>query len=117
MNGLETIMEKSEDMEFDRETEIRDLVRVVEHSTMGTVKSDETPGELPGKYSVWFKTQKEADACFDGIQNGYTVRVALKEVGNRKSVIRYYIRIPNVEIKESTLKEQTAEIQDLGNDY
>ncbi len=41
MNGLETIMEKSEDMEFDRETEIRDLVRVVEHSTMGTVKSDE----------------------------------------------------------------------------
>lgn len=117
LKTVNKIIEKSKDIVFDRETEIRDLIRVVEHSTLCTVKSDETPGELPGKYSAWFRTQKESDECFEAIKNGKTVRVALKDIGNRQSVTKYHIITPNKEIGESSLKEQTKEVESLGGDY
>ena len=87
MNGLDTILEKSEDIKFDREHRIRELVRV--NNIMGTVKSHEIEGELLGKYSVWFKTLKEANTCKEGLNDDKkTVLVTIKEVGNRWSVIK-----------------------------
>ena len=86
---------------------IRELVRV--NNLMGTVLSDSVEGELTGKYSVWFKTLKEANKCNDGIKEGKTVLVTLKEIGARWSVIDSEIRTPNAEIKESSLSEQKKE--------
>ena len=115
MKGIETIMEKSKNMVFDKELRIRKLIKVI--NIMGTVESANKEGELTNTYSVWFKTYKEASKYQEALNKGKTVFVTLKEIGARWSVIKAEIRKPNVEIPDSTLEEQQKEAMDLGNDY
>jgi hypothetical protein len=96
---------------------IRDLVRT--NNISGIVKSGNAPGELTGKYTIWFRTLSETAGLNDAIKEGKTVRVTIKEIGGRWSVIKDGIAIitPNTEIPEPTLEEQTKEYEALGNDY
>jgi hypothetical protein len=109
------IVEDSKDIEFDREYRIRELIRVVPHSTVGTVKSDEVEGEPTGRYSIFFKDLNSTKGLQDAINDGKTVLVTLKEIGGRPDVIKSEIRVPNVEIKDSTLKEQQKETEAFAN--
>ena len=103
-------MKKSKDMEFDREYRIRELIRVVPHSMVATVKSEDIEGEPTGRYSVFFKNLNEADGLQESINDGKTVLVTLKEIGGRPGVIKSHILAKDtVEFKEPSLKEQKKE--------
>ena len=105
---LKTVkMINEQPLEIKKELRIRELIRV--NNIMGTVNSDGIEGELPGKYSVWFKTPKEAKEYENALNDDKTVLVTLKEIGARWSVIDSEIRTPNAEIKESSLSEQKKE--------
>ena len=117
MNTMDKIQEKTLNMKITEEKRIRELVRVTPHSTMATVKSENAPGELLGKYSAWFKTPVEASSCDYELSKGKTVLVTIKEIEGRWSIIKSEIRTPNVDIPESSLEEQHKEMEALGNDY
>ena len=109
LKTVKMIQDKSENVEFDRELKIRELVRIIPHTFMGTVKSLDKEGELTGRYSVFFKNHNETKGLQKAIDDKKTVLVTIKEIGNRWGVIKSEIRKPNAEIKEPTLEEQKKE--------
>lgn len=116
-NELKTvnkIVDESKDIVFDREYRIRELVRIIPHTDMGTVKSEDIEGELTGRYSVFFKNHNETKGLQKAIDDKKTVLVTIKEIGNRWGVIKSEIRKPNAEIKEPTLEEQQKESEAFG---
>ena len=117
MNGLETILEKQDEIKPDREYKVRELVRIIPHTDCGTVKSQNKEGELTGKYTVFFKNRGETKGLQEAIDNGKTVLVTIKEVAKKWFVIQKQVRTPNVEIPDTTLEEQHQEAMDLGQDY
>ena len=115
MNGLETILEKQDEIKPDREYKVRELVRIIPHTDCGTVKSQNKEGELTGKYTVFFKNRGETKGLQEAIDNGKTVLVTIKEVDKKWFVIKKEIRTPNVKIPESSLEEQQKESEAFGD--
>ena len=95
----------------DIKRDVRELVRIVPHSVIGTVKSEGQPDEPVNDYDVFFENLYKTEGLQEAIDEGKTVLVTLKEVDRRWFVIKKEIRTPNVEIPESSLEEQQEETE------
>ena len=117
LKTVNNILDKSEDMVFDREYNILKLDHVIPHTDCGMVKDHKINDRITKDHMVFFKNRYEAEKSQDALDNGKTVFVGLKEVDKKWFVIKKEIQTPNVEIPETTLEEQYQEAMDLGNDY
>lgn len=117
LKTVNKIVEDSKDIKFGREYRMRKLARIIPRTDCGMVKSHKIKNEITKDYMVFFKNRSATKGLQEAIDEGKTVFVTIKEVKGRWFVIKKEIRTPNVEIPGASLKEQTAEIQDLGNDY
>ena len=115
MKTMDKIVEKTLNMKITEEKRIRELIRIVPHSSMGVVKSCDVEGEPISRYSIFFKNLSETNGLQEAIDNDKKVLVTLKMIGGRPSVIKSEIRTPNVKIPESSLEEQQKESEAFGD--
>ena len=114
LKTVKMINDKSEDMEFDREYEIRELSHIIPRTDCGMVKPDKKSNRITKEHMVFFKNRYEAEKFQDALEKGKTVYLGLKDVDRKKFVIESEIRTPNVEIKEASLSEQKEEQEAFG---
>ena len=109
LKTVNNILDKSEDMVFDREYNILKLDHVIPHTDCGMVKDHKINDRITKDHMVFFKNRYEAEKFQDALEKGKTVYLGLKDVDRKKFVIESEIRTPNVEIKEASLEKQAKE--------